>query len=123
MEPFLRVLLSAEMEVLRGPVFVSLCLALFAFLWNRIRYAGLLPKGLKDWGTFLDRCCVAIALTYSLAGLIHHIPVVSLIGFAFALLTLILSFRPRGERRFLRSMGWVAFAVGILGGLFFPTTV
>ena len=116
---FIRVMLSAEMERLRGPLLVSLLLALFVVVWRRPLYKGVLPVGARSWGTMLLRLITAIAISYSMAALICQNSLVSLISFTFAVLTLMLTSVVKEDRDFLRPLGWIALSLSIIKG-FWP---
>lgn len=116
-------MLGAEMELLRGPLFFALCLAILVLAWRRVKYAGLFPKALNSWRELLFRIPGAIALSYSTAGMFVDVPLVSLIGLGFAILTLGLSFLAGEDRRFLQSLGWIALFFNLLLVLMRPVVV
>lgn len=118
-----RVMLGAEMELLGGPLFFATCLAILVLAWRRVKDAGLFPKALNSWRELLFRIPGAIALSYSTAGIFVDVPLVSLIGLFFAILTLGLSFLAGEDRRFLQSLGWIALFVNLLLVLMRPVVV
>lgn len=118
-----RLMLSSEMEVLRGPLLFALCLAALMHLWGRQRYTGLFPKDLESWRELASRSSAAVAVSYSAMGLLRYAPNVSLIAFFFAILTLCWSCFQRSDRGFFRWWGWVALALSLLAGILRPTIV
>ena len=113
-------MLSAEMEILRGPLLFSFFLALFIVIWRRPKFTGLFPSTLHSWKIVTLRIATAIAMTYSMAALIHGDTIVLLIGFTFAILTLILTSISKEDRDFLRPIGWIALSLTLFGGLLWP---
>lgn len=97
-----RLMLSPEMEVLRGPLLFALCLAALVHLWGRQRYSGLVPKDPKSWREAVSRSTAAVAVSYSAMGLFRYVPEVSWIALAFAILTLCWSSFQQSDRGFLR---------------------
>jgi len=67
-----RLILSSEMEVLRGPLLFALCLAAFVHFWKRWRYTGMLPRDRGSWKELLCRTSSAIAITYSVIGMFRQ---------------------------------------------------
>lgn len=118
-----RVMLSSTMEVLRGPLLFAAGLAVLMHLWNRLRYTGLFPKDSESWRELLSRSSAAIALSYSAIGLFWVGPLVPLIAFFFALLTIGWSCFGGKDRSFLRWWGWVSLIFSVVFGILRPTVV
>jgi|APTNR8051073442_1049403.scaffolds.fasta_scaffold19534_2 hypothetical protein len=118
-----RVMLSSTMEVLRGPLLFATGLATLMYLWNRPRYTGLFPKDSKSWRELVSRSSAAIALSYSAMGLFRPVPLVPVIAFFFALLTIGWSYFGGEDRIFLRWWGWMSLIFSLVFGVLRPVVV
>jgi len=118
-----RVMLGSTMEVLRGPLLFVTGLAILMFLWNRPRCTGWFSKDSKSWRELLSRSSAAIALSYSAMGLFRPVPLVAMIAFFFALLTIGWSYFGGEDRSFLRWWGWVSLMLSLVFGVLNPVVV
>jgi len=110
-----------EAKLLTWPFLISLWIALAIQITGNDKYRGVFPRRESEWHLAVLRFSATVSVLFSLFGIAELTPVLTGIGFVFALINLVLGYSaPRRIRGPMLIAGWGSLGILIFGSTLFP---